>query len=84
MFRIAIVNEPNRGIGKESGSLASALVLQSYAQDVRKDLTPVKQQMHVPGLVSGSIGMEAGLSRKRKISLRYILLKNNYFSSALR
>ena len=37
-----------------------------------KDLTPVKQQMHVPGLVWGSIGMEAGLSRKRKVSLRYI------------
>jgi len=30
-----------------------------------KDLTPVKQQMHVPGLVWGSIGMEAGLSRIR-------------------
>jgi len=36
-----------------------------------KDLTPVKMQMRVPGLVWGSIGMEAGLSRKRRVSLRY-------------
>lgn len=39
-----------------------------------KDLTPVKFQMRVPGLVWGSIGMEAGLSRKRLVSLRYIQL----------
>lgn len=37
-----------------------------------KDLTPVKQQMRVPGLVWGTIGMEAGLARKRKVSLRLI------------
>ena len=35
-----------------------------------KDLTPVKMQMRVPGLVWGTIGMEAGLSRKRRVSLR--------------
>jgi hypothetical protein len=37
-----------------------------------KDLTPVKQQMRLPGLVWGGIAMEAGLSRKRKVSLRFI------------
>jgi len=37
-----------------------------------KDLTPAKIQMHVPGIVWGSIGMEAGLGRKRRVSLRYI------------
>ncbi len=39
-----------------------------------KDLTPVKQQMRKPGLVWGSIAMEAGLSKKRRVSLRYIQL----------
>jgi hypothetical protein len=39
-----------------------------------KDLTPAKIQMRVPGLVWGSIGMEAGLSAKRRVSLRYIQL----------
>ena len=39
-----------------------------------KDLTPVKIQMRVPGIVWGSIAMEAGLGRKRKVSLRYIQL----------
>jgi hypothetical protein len=39
-----------------------------------KDLTPVKQQMKTPGVVWGSIAMEAGLGRKRKISLRLIQL----------
>ena len=39
-----------------------------------KDLTPVKQQMRVPGLVWGSIAMEAGMGRKRKVSLRFIQL----------
>ena len=39
-----------------------------------RDLTPVKIQMRVPGLVWGSIGMEAGLNKKRRVSLRYIQL----------
>jgi len=39
-----------------------------------KDLTPTKLQMRVPGLVWGSIAMEAGLGRKRLISVRYIQL----------
>ena len=38
-----------------------------------KDLTPVKLQMRVPGVVWGSIGMEMGL-RKRYVSLRYVQL----------
>lgn len=39
-----------------------------------RELTPVKIQMKVPGLVWGSIGMEAGLAKKRRVSLRYIQL----------
>lgn len=39
-----------------------------------KDLTPAKIQMRKPGLVWGSIAMEAGLGRKRRVSLRYIQL----------
>ena len=39
-----------------------------------KDLTPVKLQMRLPGLVWGSIAMEAGLGRKRKVPLRHIQL----------
>ena len=39
-----------------------------------KDLTPAKLQMRVPGLVWVGIAMEAGLGRKRLLSLRYIQL----------
>ena len=39
-----------------------------------KDLTPAKIQMRLPGLVWGGIAMEAGLARKRLVSLRYIQL----------
>jgi hypothetical protein len=39
-----------------------------------KDLTPVKQQMRVPGLVWGSIAMETALAKKRRVSLRFIQL----------
>jgi len=39
-----------------------------------RDLTPAKIQMRVPGLVWGSIGMEAGLGKKRRVSLRYTQL----------
>ena len=39
-----------------------------------KDLTPVKLQMRVPGVVWGGIAMEAALGRKRLVSLRYIQL----------
>ena len=39
-----------------------------------KDLTPVKIQMRRPGIVWGSIAMEAGLGRKRRVSLRFIQL----------
>jgi hypothetical protein len=35
-----------------------------------KDLTPTKVQMRVPGLIWGSVAMEAALGRKRRISLR--------------
>lgn len=37
-----------------------------------KDLTPVKIQMRVPGLVWGSIAMEAGMGRTRRVSLRHL------------
>ena len=39
-----------------------------------KDLTPSKIQMRLPGLVWGGIAMEAGLGRKRRVSLRHIQL----------
>ena len=39
-----------------------------------KDLTPVKLQMRLPGLVWGGIAMEAGLGRRRRVSLRYLQL----------
>ena len=39
-----------------------------------KDLTPVTIQMRLPGLVWGGIGMEAGLRRKRRVSLRLVQL----------
>lgn len=37
-----------------------------------KPLTPVTQQMRLPGMVWGGIAMDAGLARKRKVSLRYV------------
>jgi len=39
-----------------------------------KDLTPAAAQMRLPGLMWGSIAMEAGLSRKRRVSLRHTQL----------
>jgi len=39
-----------------------------------KDLTPVKQQMRVPGVVWGGIAMETALAKKRRVSLRFIQL----------
>ena len=36
-----------------------------------KDLTPAKMQMRLPGVMWGSIAMEAGLARNRRVSLRY-------------
>jgi len=35
-----------------------------------RDLTPAKIQMRYPGMTWGQIGMEAGLARKRRVSLR--------------
>ena len=37
-----------------------------------KELTPVKLQMRLPGLVWGSIAMEAGLGRKRRSEERRV------------
>jgi len=39
-----------------------------------KDFTPAKIQMRLPSLVWGGIAMEAALSRKRLVSLRYMQL----------
>jgi len=52
--------------------VAFALVLRRDAQNVWE--TPAKIQMRLPGLVWGGIAMEAGLGRKRLVSLRYIQL----------
>ena len=43
-----------------------------------KDLTPAKVQMRVPGLVWGGIAMEAGLGRKRLLSLLYSIGKSTH------
>jgi hypothetical protein len=65
----------NFWFGEKTGAVASALVLQSDARKMfGKDLTPAKVQMRLPGLVWGGIAMEAVLSRKRLVSLRYIQL----------
>ncbi|HUA18186.1 MAG TPA: hypothetical protein VMB25_05540 [Bryobacteraceae bacterium] len=37
-----------------------------------KDLTPVKIQMRLPGAIWGGVAMEAGLGRKRRVSLRLL------------
>ena len=39
-----------------------------------KDLTPAKLQMRLPGIVWGGIAMEAGLAKRRRVSLREIQL----------
>jgi hypothetical protein len=39
-----------------------------------KDLTPAKIQMRLPGLMWGTIAMEAGIAKKRQVSLRYAQL----------
>lgn len=39
-----------------------------------KDLTPAKIQMRLPGLIWGSVAMEAGLGKRRQVSLRYTML----------
>ena len=39
-----------------------------------KDLTPVKIQSRVPGIVWGGILMETALGRKRRVSLRLLQL----------
>lgn len=39
-----------------------------------KDLTPAKLQMRLPGIVWGSIALEAGLAKGRRVSLREIQL----------
>ena len=41
---------------------------------VGKELTPAKMQMRLPGLIWGSVAMEAGLGRKRRVSLRLVQL----------
>jgi hypothetical protein len=39
-----------------------------------KELTPAKMQMRLPGLIWGAVAMEAGLGRKRRVSLRHVQL----------
>ena len=39
-----------------------------------KDLTPAKIQMRAPGIVWGGILMQVALDKKRRVSLRYIML----------
>jgi hypothetical protein len=60
--------------GEERRTVASEVVLRRDAQMFGKDFTPATIQMRLPGLVWGGIAMEAGLGRKRLVSLRYIQL----------
>jgi hypothetical protein len=62
------------GLDKEQAPLHLRWLYGTMRKNFGKDLTPVKQQMRVPGLVWGSIAMEAGLSKKRRVSLRTIQL----------
>ena len=39
-----------------------------------RDLTPVKMQMRVPGVIWAGVAMEVCLGRKRRVSLRLIQL----------
>jgi hypothetical protein len=39
-----------------------------------KDLTPAKIQMRVPGIIWGATAMQYALDKKRRVSLRYIML----------
>ncbi len=39
-----------------------------------KDLTPAKMLMRLPGAMWGSIAMDAGIGKRRRVSLRYIQL----------
>jgi len=62
------------GLEKKQAPLSLRWFYGAMRRMFGKDLTPVKLQMRVPGLVWGSIAMEAGLGRKRRVSLRYIQL----------
>jgi hypothetical protein len=48
-----------------------------------KDLTPLKLHMRAPGIVWGPIGMEAGLSRKRRVSLQLAFPSPNLVIASL-
>ena len=54
--------------------MASAVVLQRDAQNVRERFYAGKDPDAFAGLVWGGIAMEAGLGRKRLVFLRYIQL----------
>ena len=68
------IDEQDFADREESGAVAPRWFYTTMHKMFGKDLTPVKQQMHLPGMVWGSIAMEAGLGRKRKMSLRFIQL----------
>jgi len=44
---------------------------QLCARCLAKISPPAKMQMRLPGVMWGSIAMEAGLARRRRVSLRY-------------
>ena len=54
--------------------MAFTVVLLRHSENVQERFYAGKIQMRLPGLVWGGIAMEAGLGRKRLVSLRYIQL----------
>ncbi len=62
------------GLGKNDAPWHLRWFYRTMRKMFGKDLTPVKIQMRLPGLVWGGVAMEAGLGRKHRVSLRYIYL----------
>jgi hypothetical protein len=58
-------------------------VLRGNAKDVRQGPGAGEAAMHVHGIVWGTIGMEARLSRKRRASLRLAFLSTNLVMASL-
>jgi len=74
MKRYEFVMARVSGLEKEHAPWHLRLFYSMMRKMFRKDLTPAKIQMRLPGLVWGGLAMEAAIGRKRLVSLRYIQL----------
>jgi hypothetical protein len=63
-----------RGLEKREAPLSLRWFYGVMRRMFGKEFTPAKIQMRYPGMVWGSILMEACLSKRRRVSLRYIQL----------